>query len=80
MVYLQFEPITSKGCGTTKQCYFSPDKCDVGMCDYFISWSDSGDYLDFELTGTKGATDAYLAVGFSDDGQMVNTCDVLYFV
>ncbi|XP_033738341.1 ferric-chelate reductase 1-like isoform X2 [Pecten maximus] len=55
-------------CGINKGCY---EKCTGDVCRFIVSWRDRDDAIDFELRSRVDATsDRWMAVGFSNDGNM----------
>jgi len=66
--FIQF--LTSK-CGDEKSCYFEPDGCSSsGTCDYLVTFEpcEKKDNVNFELS----AKSDWVAIGFNDEGKMVN--------
>ena len=61
-------------CGDTKGCYRTPSGCDVDDCDAVVTWTPSTEtYIEFELQ----SKDEWMALGFSDDKEMVG-CDLVF--
>lgn len=62
---IQYDP----ECGSTKGCFVD---CKGGDCKYMVTWKDLGSSVQFELYGKpdRSFTDAWVAVGFSDDTRM----------
>jgi hypothetical protein len=60
-------------CGVTKGCVTNPAVCDPALdCTKAFSYRIDGAILEMELFGVIGSTtQAYIAVGFSDDQLMV---------
>ncbi|XP_032359287.1 putative ferric-chelate reductase 1 [Etheostoma spectabile] len=65
--------ISSANCSVTKVCFSQPSNCDPANADcYFMSAmvaSPTGEAIHYEM---KGASDGYIAFGFSDDQKMGN--------
>ncbi|CAG0924334.1 unnamed protein product [Notodromas monacha] len=67
------------GCGLSKGCFGSPEGCtEKRKCDKVVTYSTTsdGEAYRFELQGGVAELqngDAYIAVGFSDDGCVVET-------
>ncbi|KAL1006698.1 hypothetical protein UPYG_G00075570 [Umbra pygmaea] len=66
-------PISSNGCGSSKVCFSQPMSCDPSVSSncYFMSavTSSSGAAVQVEMAG---ASNGYIAIGFSDDQKMGN--------
>jgi len=68
------------GCGTEKQCFLVPEGCSGSACDYAVTFTPRGSYIDF-VVGTDVSAlgdDAYIAVGAGPnptmDGGSVMEC------
>lgn len=61
------DPISTDVCGRSKGCYRNPPGCPADKCDILVTWTDSNQYVDFQLTAD---TDGWVAIGFSDDLKM----------
>ena len=71
--------IDVNACGGTKTCFKVPDSCSGSDCDYLVSWSvlkDQNRKVEFELLGK---TDGWVAIGLSDDKNMVGGACKEYF-
>ncbi|CAG0921481.1 unnamed protein product [Notodromas monacha] len=73
------------GCGLSKGCFGSPEGCtEKRKCDKVVTYSTTsdGEAYRFELQGGVAELqngDAYIAVGFSDDGDMGDDAVVACF-
>ncbi|XP_069126728.1 uncharacterized protein [Argopecten irradians] len=65
----QYGPLTNDlACGINKGCY---EQCTGDMCHFIVSWRNRDNVIDFELRSRVDSTsDRWMAVGFSDDGNM----------
>jgi len=63
------DPISTEMCGRSKGCYRNPPGCPADKCDILVTWTDSSQFVDFQLTAD---TDGWVAIGFSDDLKMVS--------
>ena len=62
--------IDTKECGTKKNCFISPNDCDIKneKCMYVLKWDFDGHYINYELTAVvKG----WISVLFSEDKKLV---------
>ena len=55
-------------CGASKGCFVD---CNGNECTYMATWRDDGQAITFELYGKPKQSDSWIAVGFSDDTEMV---------
>ena len=58
-------------CGREQSCYMLPAECAYGTCDYEVVWSLNNDATKLNLK-IAATTTGWVAVGFSDDRQMVS--------
>ena len=58
-------------CGVTKSCYTDPAGCAAEQCNYIVSWSNQGDWVNFELSTRLASDHKWTALGFSHDLLMV---------
>ena len=64
----------TSGCGSEKQCFLEPEGCSGSACEYAVTWTPNGDYVDF-VVGTNVAAlgdDVYIAVGVGPQPVMVS--------
>jgi hypothetical protein len=62
--------IDTKDCGTKKNCFISPNDCDIdnNKCIYVLKWDFDGHYINYELNAVvKG----WITVLFSEDQKLV---------
>lgn len=57
-------------CGTRKNCYISPNDCDVKRdnCIFVLKWDFDGEYINYDL---KAVTSDWINIVFSDDKAAV---------
>ena len=59
-------------CDNEERCFRQPDNCEDHDCAFIAGWEVNGDYVDFKVSGSLSNTHQYLALGFSDSGNMVS--------
>ena len=62
---------TLADCGKTTGCYSDPPGCNENNCTYIYKWQNVGDSTKFVLAARLSLNNAYLAIGFSNDLNMV---------
>ena len=74
IVFQSFATDLTSGCGSEKQCFLEPEGCSGSACEYAVTWTPNGDYVDF-VVGTNVAAlgdDVYIAVGVGPQPVMVS--------
>ena len=73
LFYFLFPKFTTDDCERTKGCFRSPQSCTTSdNCDFLVTYSATNStHVEFELSGQG----AWIAVGFSDDQNMVGYVD-----
>ncbi|RNA44203.1 ferric-chelate reductase 1 -like protein [Brachionus plicatilis] len=72
-------PIDTTGCDKQFGCFRQPSGCDGKNCDYFVSWKNEGDSINFIMSTRASSNNAYLAIGFSKDSTMGDDSVVICF-
>ncbi|RMZ94888.1 ferric-chelate reductase 1 -like protein, partial [Brachionus plicatilis] len=71
--------IDTTGCDKQFGCFRQPSGCDGKNCDYFVSWKNEGDSINFIMSTKVSSNNAYLAIGFSKDSTMGDDSVVMCF-
>ncbi|XP_019849274.1 PREDICTED: putative ferric-chelate reductase 1 homolog isoform X1 [Amphimedon queenslandica] len=73
----QVQPRHEEDQGTMDTCYPSnvvyPHRCQGNECTMSLSWRDHEEWVEFNLTAKTQGHSVWVALGFSEDGEMANS-------
>lgn len=61
-------------CFKDRNEFRDPENCKDAECWVLIQWQEEENYVNFNVSGTVTSTQEYLAMGFSESGNMVCVC------